>query len=902
MDLPPPAQQAQRLQQQRPSVAYFVFLSLLFYLLNSNQNQSASLAFENRPTDDSFKHRYAAARADLLRREARSEGIARWLGRSNRTGDYLNSTFFPTVAYGSAPLPSAPEPNSTAPPAFTEAYRIPPFEPHSDGELGPVPSLVARLFADAIPRGQDGRVEARVYPQNLTGYAKGPWEARRYAFEELGLNETWTTERLVEVTGADEAMNRTTGASKADVEADVSTAPSLARRQLLAVNEVPTSGTSSTNFTTVVTVHNRTLLRGSFPWLPELPSSPTHHASFNLREVQTSAVGPVEPLPTDPGKLDEAALLRLRGHPESWAEWEREGPVTYLWGPLTLRVEAREDREEQVTELDVEAVHFLTSGRIYGYATPRFVPAHIVEAISLPLMANSSPDPNRTARAIGHAMLDEFDRRVARDVRELEESGPRLSDEDYPPRTSEDEDEGERQPACVFGLYGALSPLPSEYTFSRYAEHYASLFRPSGAALRAPPPSTLAALLSSPNCGLVLAVPAAVLTPTQALWLRATHFGVLFLVAQGAALILLVRQLERAASRPGTVANAQPVGFAMNVIVDLYVFLVALLVGVVTDSRASLPFLAGGFLALLSSVMFGLRYVALIREATPAPAPTPAPARVPAPASASESAAGESGRGAVAVLPEPLGRVLAGWRAKHTVYAALMLAILSTAGYLISHAWTPFLLWIVYSYWIPQIVLNVQRGTARQSLADEYVVGTTVARLIPPLYFWGYEGNCLLVETSPKIIYLVAYSGLQALLLVAQSRCSRPAAATSRFAPAGGARFFLPAVLVRALDLPETTSWDYHPRVLPASLAADLEAGGKAGGDAAVEEDCPICLSPVHVHATKAELAAGQADDVRRAAAVTPCAHLVHTECLEQWMSVRAVCPVCRAGLPPLAM
>ncbi|BGP41501.1 hypothetical protein JCM10449v2_005490 [Rhodotorula kratochvilovae] len=897
MDLPPPAQQA-RIQQQRPSLAYFVFLSLLFYLMSSNQSSSASLAFEARPSDDSFRDRYAAARADLLRREARGEGIARWLGRSNRTGDFLNSTFFPDVANGSAPLPLPLEPNATAPPALTEAWRIPPFEPHSDGELAPVPALVARLFADATPRDDQGRVEARVYPQNLTGYAKGSWEVRKYSFEELGVNETWTTERLVEMPRREEARNGTMEeGGTSEVAEEASSTPAIARRQAPAANDTNTPDASSRNFTTVYDVHNRTLARGSFPWVSPLASPPSQHASFNLREVQTSAVGPVEPLPTDPEQLDEAALLRLKEHPEAWEDWEREGPVTYLWGPLTLRVEA-ENGEDRVTELDVEAVHFLTRGRIYGYATPRFVPAHIIEAISLPLMSSYSPNPNRTARAIGHAILDEFDRRVARDVRELEESGPRLGEEDYP-RREENDEERERPPTCVFSLYGALSPLPREYTFARYAEYYTSLFRPSGASLRPPPPSTLSALLSSPNCGLVLAVPSAALTPTQALWLRATHFGVLFLLTQGAALVLLVRQLERAAGRPGTVANAQPVGFAMNVIVDLYVFVVALLVGVVTDSRASAPFLAGAFLALLSSVMFGLRYVALIREATPAPAPSPAPAPTPTPAAAGEGAAEAESAGPRRVLPEPVGRVLAGWRAKHTVYAMLALAVLFTAGYLISHAWTAFLLWLLYSYWIPQIVLNVHRGTARQSLADEYVVGTTVARLVPPLYFWGYEGNCMMVETSPKILYLVAYSALQAALLLAQSHLSRPSAASSRFAPPGGARFFLPAALIRALDLPQTSSWDYHPRVLPPSLVADLEAG-KAGAEA--EEDCPICLSAVHLHPTKAELAAGQADEVRRAAAVTPCAHVVHTECLEQWMMVRAVCPVCRAGLPPLAV
>ncbi|GAA5916926.1 hypothetical protein JCM8208_004032 [Rhodotorula glutinis] len=926
MDLPLPVAQQQRIQQpQRPSISYFVFLSLLFYLMNSSKPQGNSLGLQPRDDDSSFQRRLDHQRAALLRREARAEGIARWLAQSNSTTDYLASVYYPDIANGSAPTlvpsssssSSSDSTNSTTsppPPSLTEAYRIPPFEPRTDGELAPVPSLVARLFADATPLDPAGRPDPRVYPHNLTGFAKGPWTAATYTWADLGLNETWTSERRVEVQQPESSPANETALEPGEGAAAASS-PALARRQAAAEAPPSQNATSSISTTTIVVdVHNRTLSRGTYPWLSRRTSPSARHASFNLREVQTSAVGPIEPLPTDPSELDEAALLRLRDHPEAWADWEREGPVTYLWGPLTLSVGPEDGRSEDVeTELDVEAVHFLTSGRIYGYATPRFVRAHIVDAISLPLMS-SSPRANQTAHAVGHAMLKEYRRRVAKDVRDLDDNGPRIYDDDADsePRHGSTEDDNEpgvvREPECVFSLYGALSPLPPSYDLARYAELYTSLFRPSGASTARPPPSSLSAVLSSANCGLVLSVPSARLTSTQELWLEAAHFGVLFVVAQAGALVLLVRQLERAAARPGTLANVQPLGLIMVVIVDLYVFIVTLLVGVIADSRASLPFLAGAFLALLSSVLFGLRYIAVIREATPAPAPASAPTPVAPVAPVQGGTAGGEPRVEVtardSALPEGLGALLAGWRAKHTIYASLALTILVTAIILISHGWTPFFLWLLYSYWLPQIALNVQRGTARQSLGDEYIVGTTLARLMPPLYFWAYDGNCMMVETTPKIYYLAAYSIAQAALLLAQSHASRTSSPTSsswssRFLPSGGARFFLPAGVIVALDLPQTTTWDYHPRTLPPSLAADLETG--KGDSAAVEEDCPICLSPVHVHPTKAERAAGQADDVRRQAAVTPCAHVVHTECLEQWMLVRAVCPVCRAGLPPLA-
>lgn len=82
--------------------------------------------------------------------------------------------------------------------------------------------------------------------------------------------------------------------------------------------------------------------------------------------------------------------------------------------------------------------------------------------------------------------------------------------------------------------------------------------------------------------------------------------------------------------------------------------------------------------------------------------------------------------------------------------------------------WMGLILLLIYSYWrksraaaspvagrvltcrsaVPQIVLNVQRGAARQTLRREYIIGTTLCRLVLPTYFWGYGKNVLAVETS----------------------------------------------------------------------------------------------------------------------------------------------------------
>ncbi|GAA5889239.1 hypothetical protein JCM5296_005843 [Sporobolomyces johnsonii] len=943
MDLPPPAQQrTPPLVHTRPNYSYFIFLSLLFYLLSSNHPSGSPLSFP--PSSDSDSA-FSRARNQLLLREARREGLARWVGASNTSGEWLNSTYFPDLTTDTA--------NETT------RVAVIPFEPSTEGE--------PKVLVDAVLRQlmhRDQEADGRIYAQNLTGFVKGNWEARRWSFADLGLNETWTTERQVEpapggdAAGSESPSNATTSEPVA----------SLRRRQLDASSPSPSPSSptptasaspslspssnvtlsSTHNLTTLTETHNRTLLRGSFPFLSPSPlSSPTrslkpNKALFNLRSVQTSATGPVV-FPPDEDETDDSQLLRVRlGDPSEWENWERKGPVVYVGGDLMLSIEDGESAGEE-TAMDIEAVHLLSSGLIYGYATPSFVRSHLIDTVSLPFFvdpdASTAPDSseNVTAHAVGRAMLKEIERRLKKDVDELAEStavqesglggGSSLflyawlktaAGTDSKDCTGASDPVPPTDPRCIFAFYGSLSPLPRTYSSSLYAEYYASLFLPSGSSLPPPPASTLSFVLSSQNCGLVLTGRGSLL-PSPVIWTRVKDFALLMGLAQAVVVAMLVRQLEAVQRRPGTVANVASTCIGVGAITDSYVFVVLLTVGVVTTNRASLPLLVPAFLALCSSLVFGMRYYGLIRAAAPSPSPAPAPPPPPPPPTAAELAAraaerratraagqGEEGEGE---QREQAEEALAGSEREVVARGGVRLSrrekqILALVGALcvliiwivVRWGWLALLTLIFYSYWIPQLVLNVRRGTARQSLSPEFIIGTTLARLCLPVYFWGYEDNVLDVSTSPLVYVLVVYSLAQALLLILQSRLP------------SGARFFLPRRLLEELDLQPLSTWDYHR-----PLDADLEAGlglpapspdykdspqeeGEGGGP-----DCPICLSPIVLHPSKPERdLPGAAERVRRAYALTPCRHVVHTECLESWMMVRAVCPVCRAGLPPL--
>lgn len=345
-----------------------LFLSLLIYLMNQNQAQTGNL-IRSASSSSSSSAAYDSHQSQLLLREARRQGIARWLGLDNSSNPYLESKYYPRIANGTA-SPTTISNDTTAEAA--RAYKVMPFVPDTEPELEPVYDLVTDLFA--------ARAEPphhHLYLQNLTGFAKGHWEPLPFTYSDLGLNETWIEEtRSLAPPASDAPAAPVPAPEEEEDDEGVEVAQALAeqpvlliRRQSDTANETTSAATTSPE--TNVVVYNRTLQRGTFPWLDNSPpsSSPakrseTHHATFNLRSLQTSATGPVlrRSSGEDEDENDEDGhVLRVKDSSSmtGWQEWEKLGPVVYVGGKLTLHAPARSGSgsgEDEVTELDVEAV------------------------------------------------------------------------------------------------------------------------------------------------------------------------------------------------------------------------------------------------------------------------------------------------------------------------------------------------------------------------------------------------------------------------------------------------------------------------------------------------------------------------------------------------------------------
>lgn len=237
---------------------------------------------------------------------------------------------------------------------------------------------------------------------------------------------------------------------------------------------------------------------------------------------------------------------------------------------------------------------------------------------------------------------------------------------------------------------------------------------------------------------------------------------------------------------------------------------------------------------------------------------------------------------------------------------------------------------IYLSFWTPQIHRNIIRN-CRKALSWRFVIGQSILRLCPFIYFYTWPDNVLFVRTDSHLtLFLCAWVWLQVFLLGTQE--------------AVGPRFFVPQGWA-------PPAYDYHPILreggdgehgsnmpigfseamnassptspvaatssfaadsAPRKRSSDKIRGGRHAGDHHRTFDCAICTETFDVPVVLAAKDGAGEDEAsstgvtattvfaRRAYMVTPCRHIFHSACLEGWMRYRLQCPICREGLPAL--
>ncbi|KAJ5902078.1 hypothetical protein N7495_002606 [Penicillium taxi] len=479
---------------------------------------------------------------------------------------------------------------------------------------------------------------------------------------------------------------------------------------------------------------------------------------------------------------------------------------------------------------------------------------------------------------------------------------------------------------------------------------------PIGAPIPEPPLTVMSAVVFSPDCGYILETKGTPeYPPSDSLYLSGPKYeeyskyaARLIFVVSGvfvAQITLLLRQIKDA-STPSTRSRISFYTISSMALGDALVILFIVLK--LFEAVSFLVLATVSFLSFLSVCYIGMKFMMDIwavqeperREdpSTNPSAPVPRPTTLPPPVTATVR---DSGAPPIILTPDqdpPLeeletppaappannrataptpGQVRSDVGAMYARFYLLLfvLFIISAWAFLLPRRlgsiYARLLSSIYLSFWVPQIYRNVMRN-CRKALRWDFVVGQSILRLLPFMYFLTARGNVLFIRPDWTTAFAMAgWMWIQAWLLASQDIL--------------GPRFFVPRGWA-------PHAYDYHPTFRDqAGADDDLEAGdslsiaslraderdvvsdNKEDGTNRKERkramfDCAICMQDIEVPVLPAlssvigsSVAEGATSILsRRAYMVTPCRHIFHTACLESWMRLRLQCPICRDSIPPV--
>ncbi|EMC98199.1 hypothetical protein BAUCODRAFT_105318 [Baudoinia panamericana UAMH 10762] len=518
-------------------------------------------------------------------------------------------------------------------------------------------------------------------------------------------------------------------------------------------------------------------------------------------------------------------------------------------------------------------------------------------------------------------------------------------------------------PQCELVMYlqqmppsgGELEPMTgSTLAFIEQEARY-----PTGAIVPSLSNMRFTMLAFSPDCGYVLesrgppdfaAQEAQHLAGLKAemLYKIGRHHVLLFALTIGGQIALLMRQM-REANTPSTRSRISFSTIAMLALGDGFATMTFLLISLFVHGLW-VDLVGTAFLAFTSVSFFGMRFLADLwvaqaperaqhqqADATRTQSTPSLPGSLPLPVTAERP----TDTGATPVfmpsdqeglepVTEPVGTAQPGAQVGPrtssfgALYLRFYLLLLATLFMSLNATTWPSplrrgfftLLATVYlSFWVPQILRNVQRN-CRHALEWRFVVGQSVLRLVPFAYFYAYKHNVLFAKPDYYSLgFLVIWIWVQVLVLASQELVGPRWFVGKDWAPP--AYDYHPILredeegATMPIGLSETSAGSAPTTPLlerRTSLSSSTARRGSTAKDTKAKGkrvfDCAICFQELEVPVIEAggsgDSSLGAGLLARRSYMVTPCRHIFHSACLEGWMKYRLQCPICRETLPPL--
>ncbi|KAI8374372.1 uncharacterized protein BYT42DRAFT_576128 [Radiomyces spectabilis] len=540
--------------------------------------------------------------------------------------------------------------------------------------------------------------------------------------------------------------------------------------------------------------------------------------------------------------------------------------INYIEGYMRLK---DAEKSDYGALLLAEGLHFLNNGTLYLMGVP--------DGVRLPLEDLIQMLPNNQSATDG---ITVFVEQLDKSIEELEKMAYWGERQIFP--------ESNEQPLsvafnCSFQMVMQLHPVPPHIKMAQLLEYEKQLENPQGISTIHPPPLHLSSLLYSPNCGLSLSISKSSGIKIEKYYSKAIAYAGMAIALALTQIILLIHQMEYTPT-PSSVSNISYWTIAIQAMMDGYLCLLHLTTGIVIEN-VFIPFASAAFFSFILVSVFGMRYLLVIWRIQRPEALRASQTQPTADTANDRPAATEPDEQTLlpianrpAPTPAPMNPQREATYLYYRLYAVALSGLflfyqLATRSAFVQNVMISILGFAFFSFWVPQIVRSVSRG-CRRPLSKRYIVGMSITRLAIPVYFHACPYNLIAHEPTPWIWALVAYVGLQVLVLLLQDTL--------------GPRFFVPERY-----LPQT--YNYHPLLNPDDEEALQNEETDRNKSALRTRDCAICMLPVNISNTGST---GLRVLGRTQYMVTPCHHLFHTECLEQWMRIKLECPVCRAYLP----